>query len=215
MVVRKLGDIVYFPSGGTARHQTNADPSYLNPLVKGLVTGNFREQFQAIEQIKLSSHPKAATALQRYILDQNPDPVLKTIALQALKEMGVSGKVRIVKFGKAYDVLIDNVPSSEDEFPPDVWKVMELVSAQTLNDNPSFPSFAAPLWMEFLFASYPVIPNLSPLEGWAAAIHYLTSKYFTENKPRKEIANQYGVSVSILSSRYKQIYDRLYLGRKK
>jgi hypothetical protein len=215
MVVRKLGDIVYFPNRGITRNKTYADSSYIDPLIKGLVTGNFREQFQTIEKIKLSSHPKAAKALQMYVLDKSSDPVLKTIALQALKEMGVSGKVRVTKFGKKYEVLVENVPSSEDEFQPEVWRVMELVSAQTVHDDPSFSSFAAPLWMEFLFASYPHIPNLSPPEPWAAAIHYLTSKYFTVKKTRKDIANQYGITPSILSSRYKQIYDRLYIGRKK
>ncbi|HBI03529.1 MAG TPA: DDE transposase family protein, partial [Paenibacillaceae bacterium] len=56
---------------------------------------------------------------------------------------------------------------------------------------------------------FPLDPKVHNPSGWAAALHYATSKLLHLNQSQKEVANLYGVSMSIVSRNYKNLNDVL------
>jgi hypothetical protein len=50
------------------------------------------------------------------------------------------------------------------------------------------------LWVEFLTRSYPEVPSVGKVEGWAAALEYLTAKMHRRDISYREVSARYGVS---------------------
>ena len=78
---------------------------YPELLINHLDKGNFEDQLNAIEQLKHIHTNLTVESLKNYLMLDGPDPILKTFALRALKEMGVRGEISIHKFGENYRTL--------------------------------------------------------------------------------------------------------------
>nr|WP_188669576.1 tetratricopeptide repeat protein [Saccharibacillus kuerlensis] len=64
------------------------------------------------------------------------------------------------------------------------------------------------LWTDFLRRLYPDVPVLSYVEGWAAALNYLTDKLHGGHATYEEIGQRYGVSASTVG-RYVKRMDQV------
>lgn len=187
------------------------NPDYHILLEENLHKGNFEEQLNSIEQLKHIHTKNTVASLKNYLIMDGPEPILKTFALRALREMGEKGEIVIHKFGQDYHALIEEVPLQDHEVPEREWKVIDKINEMTDKDNTSFLPFAFQLWMEYLFSIFPLHPKLQNPSGWAAALHYATSKLLHLNQSQKEVANLYGVSMSVVSRNYKNLNDVLTL----
>jgi tetratricopeptide (TPR) repeat protein len=190
-------------------NKIKANPDYHHLLEENLHRGNFEQQLHSIEQLKHIHTDKTVKALKNYLLLDGPEPILKTIALRALKEMGEKGEILIHKFGREYRTRIEDVPLQDQDVPEKEWKVLEIINEMTDKENSSFFSFAFQLWMEYLFSIFPLHPRGHNPASWAAALHYATSRLLHLNQSQKEVARLYGVSVSIVSRKYKSLNDVL------
>lgn len=193
----------------TVLNKLETNPDYTKLLEESLHSGNFEEQLNSIEQLKHIHTNNTVAALKKYLLMEGPEPILKTFALRALREMGEKGDIVIHKFGNQYRTRIEDVPLQDHEVPEKEWKVIEKINEMTDKDNTSFLPFAFQLWMEYLFSIFPLHPRLHNPSGWAAALHYATAKLLHMNQSQKEIASLYGVSMSIVSRNYKNLNDVL------
>ena len=61
------------------------------------------------------------------------------------------------------------------------------------------------LWSEFLSRLYPDIPNIRNVEGWAAALEYLTAKKRGRTLTYEQVAVRYGISPSTVSRYARQM----------
>ncbi|MOA43799.1 hypothetical protein D3C78_1659870 [compost metagenome] len=52
------------------------------------------------------------------------------------------------------------------------------------------------LWAEFLTSLYPNTPTITHIEGWAAALEYLTAKIHRHPVTYDDVAEHYGISAS-------------------
>lgn len=189
----------------------DADPDYPGILQNNLFTGNFEEQLYSIEQLKHIHTNQTVEALKKYLLMEGPDPILKTFALRSLREMGEQGEINIHKFGKYHHTRIEDVPLRDTEVPETEWQVIERVTQVADKHNASFLPFAFQLWMEYLFSIFPLHPTVRNPSGWAAALHYATSKLLFLDESQKDVAKIYGVSVSLVARNYKNLNDILSL----
>ena len=62
------------------------------------------------------------------------------------------------------------------------------------------------LWKQFISSLYPDVPFIRHVEGWCAALEYLTAKMHKLPVTYREVAQRYGVSVSMVS-RYARRID--------
>ncbi|WCK53682.1 hypothetical protein PP175_20475 [Aneurinibacillus sp. Ricciae_BoGa-3] len=185
------------------------DPNYASHLYSQLDSGSFEEQLSAIEQMKYIHTQETVSVLKEYLLLVDPDPLLKTFAVRALKDMGEKGLVFIHKFSKIYETNIEDVPLHDKEFPENEQRVIEMVSRIGGNYDASFPPFAIQLWMEYLFSIFPLHPPVKNAAAWAAALHYATARLLYIKASRKEIASIYEVGISSLSRNYRHLNDIL------
>lgn len=63
------------------------------------------------------------------------------------------------------------------------------------------------LWVHFLARTYPDVPRITKVEGWAAALVYLTAKMHRKSLTLREVSRQYGVSEQTVS-RHARAIDR-------
>jgi tetratricopeptide (TPR) repeat protein len=185
------------------------DPNYASHLYSQLDSGTFEEQLSAIEQMKYIHTQETVSVLKEYLLLVYPDPLLKTFAVRALKDMGETGQVFIHKFSRIYEANIEDVPLHDKEVPEEEQRVIEMVSRISGNYDASFLPFALQLWMEYLFSIFPLHPPVKSAAAWAAALHYATAKLLYIKASQKEIASIYEVGISALSRNYRRLNDIL------
>lgn len=190
------------------------NPRYSKKLCEQLEKGNFEEQLSAIEQLKYIDQPDVIHTLKEYLIKPHPEPILKSFAMRALKEMGIGGTVRIHKFDRLLETRLDEVPLNNDDLPEQEKKVIDIIVDHIHESDPSFLSFALQVWMEYLFSVLPLHPDIRKPETWAAALHYTTSKMLNKSVSQQDVAEIYGVSAATVSSKCKEFANVLRLSQR-
>jgi tetratricopeptide (TPR) repeat protein len=195
------------------KERREEDPNYMDHLLQALLHGNYDQQLHAIEQLKYIDDAQVVSSFKKYLTMQEIHPVLKTLCLRVLKEMGADGTVLVYKFGKGIELDVDNVPMDDKGFHPLQQRLIELIADRTCHDDPAFETFASHIWVEYLATVYPFIPDLRPIEAWAAAIHYETSLFLSLSLTQKQIASQYGVTTAVMLRRYEKVDGVMKMGQ--
>lgn len=195
----------------TALQKAEMDPAYVLRLYEKLEGGTFEEQLGALEQLKYIPSPETVSVLKEYMMLVYPDPMLKTFALRALKRMGETGRVFLYKFGQKSETVIEQVPLHDEEMPDGERKVLECLSRVAYQQDASFVSFAFQLWMEYLFAIYPLHPPVDAPEEWAAALHYSVTRLLRMEQNEREVAELYHVSLPLIKRNYQTLTEVLHL----
>ncbi|WP_027414851.1 tetratricopeptide repeat protein [Aneurinibacillus terranovensis] len=181
------------------------NPDYPSELYEKLDGGTFEEQLRSIEQLKYIHTPETVSVLKEYLLLVYPDPILKTFAVRALKEMGEGGRVFIHKYNQLFEANIEDVPLHDQEIPDEERRVMEIIGRVVDNGDVSFLPFALQLWMEYLFAIFPLHPAVRNTASWAAALHYATARLLHMDLTQKRVAALYQVPLSSVSRNYRSL----------
>lgn len=192
----------------------DADPHYVDRLIVDLLEGDFDRQLQAIEQMKYIQHQKTINALIGFLVQPEADAVLQTFAISALKGLGVNETVKIHKRGKQMDLALSHVPDLVLGLGEPERSVADLIAKKTYHEDPIFSSFALQLWLEFFYASYPFLPTIKRIEGWAAALHYATNRMLGRKTTKIGIAELYDIPSSTLAQCYKILNDTLNLDKR-
>ncbi|MED0736409.1 tetratricopeptide repeat protein [Aneurinibacillus thermoaerophilus] len=206
----EMTDREYF-TRRTVLRKTEVNPEYISRLYEKLEDGTFEEQLGAIEQLKHISSPEIVAALKEYLMLVYPDPILKTFALRALKQMGETGPVFLYKFGEKFDVLIEEVPLCDEELPAEERQVLTCLFRIAHHQAPSFLSFAFQLWLEYLFTVYPLHPQVDSPQEWAAALHYSVARLLATAQNEQEVAELYNVPSFTIRQRYQVLAEVLNL----
>lgn len=195
---------------GQARDEMEEQMSS-NPLVRSsffwaLRHGDFDTKLQVLQAFGKVRDNETASALLQFLLEPDEDEYLKKVAIFVLRTMDIDEPIYAVIGGKRVKIdrmrLAPNLPLWEEKWQ----KVME-TALRTMDKRYDMiqQHDLQTLWIEFLTKSYPAVPNVGKVEGWAAALEYLTAKMHRREISFREVSTRYGVSVQTVSKHARTI----------
>lgn len=185
-----------------------------NPLIRSsffwaLRHGDNKTKLQVIQAMGLIADREVEEALQAFLLEPEEDAYLKEIALFVLRNLGVNQPLP-VRSG-ATTTLVDpsrvttQLPVWRSEWQAVVDLALERMKRSfDLQQQHDMET----LWADFLTRLYPDTPTVSHLEGWAAALEYLTAKMHGQSVTYEQVAQKYNISAST-ARRYVQRVDEV------
>ena len=139
---------------------------------------------------------------------------LRLQALLELKNMGIKGLVPVFMEGTLREVDIAYYPLVAPRWQGKWQQVMD----RTLQNmrlsksyNERFYEDAQSIWIDFLNNLYPRVPKIKKIEVWAAGLEYALAKYHFLGITQKMLSEQYNISPSSISVRYKEINEVLHI----
>lgn len=178
-------------------HEITGNPLVRSSFFWALRHGDAKTKLQVMQAFGLIADREVEEALKAFLLEPGEDKYLKDIALFVLRNLGVSQPLPVYLGGKT--TLVD--PSRIASGLP-VWKsewqaVVDLAMKQMKRScDLQQQHHLETLWVEFLTLIYPDIPEITHIEGWAAALEYLTAKIHHRPVTYEAVAERYGISAS-------------------
>ncbi|HEY4392287.1 MAG TPA: tetratricopeptide repeat protein [Paenibacillus sp.] len=173
-----------------------------NPLVRSsffwaLRYGDDRTKLQVIQAFGLIGDHEVEEALKSFLLEPDEDIYLKDLALYVLRSLGVNYELPVCT-GEATLMIDPSRTSSQLPIWKNEWQaVLDLASEQMRsNSDIQQQHDLESLWVQYLNLSYPDTPSISHIEGWAAALEYLTAKMNHRPMSYEKVAERYGISSS-------------------
>jgi tetratricopeptide (TPR) repeat protein len=192
---------------------SDAIPDHLkrDPLVRSsffwaLRHGDRQTKLQVIQALGLIADNEVKDALRDFILEPHEDDYLKRIAIFVLRSIGVHESLEAILEGEKTVIEHSRMPS---RLP--VWneKWQAVLEAALVRMNKHYDLVQQhdllTLWIEFLSRVYPEVPKLGKVEGWAAALEYLTAKMHRRAISYHEVSLRYGTSIATVSKCAKRI----------
>uniref|UniRef100_UPI00403F62D9 tetratricopeptide repeat protein n=1 Tax=Paenibacillus sp. FSL W8-0186 TaxID=2921709 RepID=UPI00403F62D9 len=178
-----------------------------NPLIRAsffwaLRHGDHRTKLQVIQALGMIADREVEEALLAFLLIPEENVYLKDMAVLVLRSIGVKDPVPVWKDGTT--IMVD--PSKIGSGLP-VWRsewqaVVDLAIKRIgKSSDLRLQHDIESLWVDFLTRLYPDIPAMAHIEGWAAALDYLTARMHRKALTYEEVAKRYGISAST-ASRY-------------
>lgn len=194
----------------------NGFPSEIrdNPLIRSsffwaLRHGDHRTKLQVIQAFSLIADSEAEEALLAFLLEPEEDSYLKEMAVLVLRSLGVKGPVPVCKDGTILMVDPSKVCSSLPVWRSEWQAVVDLaVKNIGKSSDLQLQHDIETLWVDYLTRLYPDTPAIAHIEGWAAALDYLTAKMHGKAMTYEEVAKRYGISAST-ASRYARRVDKV------
>jgi len=180
----------HFPFMEEAGGHPLARPSFF----WALKNGDFDSKLQALQAYGKFADGEAEEAVRQFLLAPEEDDYLKRMAAFALRAAGAKGPIHAVMGGRGkvdLSRVAPNLPRWEEKWQ----RVMEIaLRAMDKRYDMVQQLDLQTLWVEFLTRSYPEVPSVGKVEGWAAALEYLTAKMHRRDISYREVSARYGVS---------------------
>jgi tetratricopeptide (TPR) repeat protein len=186
--------------------QLRHDPVIRAAFFWALVHGDRETKLQVIQAIGYIGDEDAERALRDFLLRKDEDDDLKRVALFVLRQMKAKGPFTVWLNRRKLSV---NTADLREELP--VWRrpwqlVLDKVLTSMKGDYDIIQQYdVQSLWFEFLRKSYPNVPSIRKVEGWAAALEYFVAKMYGMAVTQHEIARKYGVSPGTIGRHVREI----------
>jgi tetratricopeptide (TPR) repeat protein len=186
--------------------QIKRDPLIRSSFFWALRHGDHETKLQVIQAFGMISDSEVEEALRQFIADSAEDDYLKKVAIFVLRTMGTTDPLHAVLDGKRIVIhpsqMSPNLPVWDDK-----WQAIMEKALQTMHRRYDMiqQHDLQTLWVEFLTRVYPNVPKISKIEGWAAALEYLTAKMHRRAISYHEVSGRYGVSITTISKNVKII----------
>ncbi|PUA40446.1 DDE transposase family protein [Paenibacillus elgii] len=193
--------------GGLPEHMKR-DPLVRSSFFWALRHGDGDTKLQVIQAFGLIADDEVKDALTEFIMLPDEDDYLKQVAIFVLRSIGLKEPLTAVLNGKRTTVE----PSPFSPGLP-VWEskwqaIMETALRHMARRYDMVQQYdLQTLWVEYLSRVFPNVPKITKIEGWAAALEYLTAKMHRRPISYHEAAERYGVSVATVSKNAKLIDD--------
>ncbi len=193
-------------SSGGLDDQLGRDPLVRSSFFWALQHGDFDTKLQVLQAFGKVKDREAERALQQFLLEADEDEYLKKVAIFVLRSMGVKNAIYAMLGGKKVKVdpkaPAPGLPSWDRKWQSVMEQaLLRMEKRYTMIEQHDLQT----LWVEFLTRSYPNIPMIAKIEGWAAALEYLTAKMHRREISYQEVSERYGVSVQTISKHVKTI----------
>jgi hypothetical protein len=133
---------------------------------------------------------------------------LRLQALLELKNMGIRGPITIFAEGYLKDIDLSNYPLVAPRWL-NKWQqvlnctLIHMRSSKAYSER--FYEDVQAIWLDFLNNIYPRLPVIRKIETWAAALEFAAAKFHFLSVTQQKLAQQYNISPSSISARYKEI----------
>lgn len=186
--------------GVTLPEQLKQDPLIRSSFFWGLRHGDSRTKLQVMEAFGQIADSEVQEALRAFLMEPDEEKYLKDIALYVLRSQGVNEPLPILLEGETRTVD-PGFTSSQLPVWKAEWQAVLDEAKRRMIKRYNLPQLhdLETLWVEFITRSFPDVPSVSQLGGWAAALEYLTAKMHRRRITFEEVAKRYGTSVSTAS----------------
>ncbi|MDF2722168.1 MAG: tetratricopeptide repeat protein [Paenibacillus sp.] len=192
-------------AGGIPDHMKR-DPLVRSSFFWALRHGDVETKLQVIQAFGIIADSEVEDALREFLLDPVEDEYLKKVAIFVLRSMRANEPIYVNLNGR-------ETPLASSPWSPNlpIWKEkwQEVMETALHKMDKRYDMIQQhdleTLWVEFLTRTYPDSPKISKVEGWAAALEYLTAKMHRREISYYEVSVRYGVSVTTVSKHVKEI----------
>jgi tetratricopeptide (TPR) repeat protein len=190
-----------------------------NPLMRSAFFWAFRHgdhdtKVKIIRVFSVVPGAEVEEALRAFLLSEESD-YLKKMVVFILRSRGIAEPLRVRLGGKEEWVTTAAVPSGLPVWQR-VWQMVIDAALERMADHYDMIEQydLQTLWIEYLARVYPEVPRIRKIEGWAAALEYLTAKMHLRKLTYREAAERYGVSVSTVAQKVKMVDQVLHVDEK-
>jgi hypothetical protein len=168
----------------------------LQLLIKELDNAIPEKQLHAIEMLSRVDSPKIVEAYKIFLEDKQKDPFLKSMILQSLKEKNIDEEIIIHKCNKKMAVYPNELQDVfKDEY---VLPIKKLLNKHIEHENPTLYGLSLQIWLHYLYAIYPLIPDDYDANIWTGAIHKVGAFFNGIEIEVEELANIYKIEIRSL-----------------
>ncbi|MBD2847491.1 tetratricopeptide repeat protein [Paenibacillus sp. IB182496] len=193
-------------SGSGLPEQLRRDPLVRSSFFWALRHGDRQTKLQVIQALGMIGDQEVELALRDFLLEPGEDDYLKQIAIFVLRTIGVHGGLRAVLEGKTQTIDPNRMPSRLPVWE-DKWQAVQEAALRRMSRHYDLVQQhdLLTLWVDYLSRMYPQVPRIGKVEGWAAALEYLTAKMHRRSISYHQVSTRYGVSISTVSKAVKLI----------
>lgn len=191
------------------------DPLVRSSFFWALRHGDLETKLQVVQAFGVIADSEVEDALRDLLVDPKEDDYLKKVAFFVLRSIGVDGPLPVLMEGKQSVVssmpFSPNLPVWEQQWQ----KVLELALRHMQKRYDMIQQHdLETLWVEYLSRVYPHVQKINKIEGWAAALEYLTAKMHRRAISYEEVASRYAISIGTVSKNVKLIDEACRLKEK-
>lgn len=182
------------------------DPLLRSSFLWALRHGDEDTKLQVIKAMGMSRDQEMQLALREFLLEPEESDYLKKVAIFVLRGMGVQEQLEVSLDGKRtciqHETMSPNLPTWSEKWQ----QVMDLALGNMRHRYDMVQQHdLQTLWVEYLSRVYPNTPRMVKINGWAAALEYLTAKMHRRTASYRDVADRYDVSVTTV----RNIVDRI------
>ncbi|GAA3403329.1 tetratricopeptide repeat protein [Paenibacillus hodogayensis] len=182
------------------------DPLVRSSFFWALRHGDVETKLQVIQAFGIIADSEVEDALREFLLDPEEDEYLKKVAIFVLRNMRAKEPIFVNLDGR-------ETPLASSPWSPNlpVWKEewQQVMDTALRKMDKRYDMIQQhdleTLWVEYLTRVYPDVPKIGKVEGWAAALEYLTAKMHRRAISYHEVSVRYGISVTTVSKHVKCI----------
>jgi len=141
----------------------------------------------------------------------------RQLALLELKGMEDSNIVEIFFNGARQEMDLENYPIKMPAWRKEWQQVIDCAMKNMRKSDCYSEGFfddVQAIWTDFINTVYPLTPRIVKTATWAAALEYSLARFHFLNLTQKELAEEYGVSVTSIVGKYKKINAALRIDEK-
>ncbi|MBT9139588.1 MAG: hypothetical protein DDT30_00159 [Dehalococcoidia bacterium] len=141
----------------------------------------------------------------------------RQLALLELKGMEDSNKVQIFINGARQELDLENYPIEKPAWRKEWQQVIDCAMKNMRKSDCYAEGFfvdVQAIWSDFINTVYPQTPRIVKTATWAAALEYSLARYHFLDLTQRELAEEYSVSVTSISDKYKKINAVLQIDEK-
>lgn len=185
------------------------DPLVRSSFFWALRHGDTETKLQVIQAFGLIADNEVKEALLEFVQEPGEDDYLKKVAIFVLRSIGIQEPVEAVLEGRKLIVPASPFSPNLPVWEPKWQQIMDMALEQMDRRYDMVQQYdLQTLWVEFLSRVSPDhTPKISKVEGWAAALEYLTAKMHRRAISYQELSHRYSVSVTTISKNVKIIDD--------
>lgn len=141
----------------------------------------------------------------------------RQLALLELKNLGELENVQVFLNGEVKEMNLEHFPIKMPVWRKEWQQVVECAMKNMRKSNcyeEGFFDDVQAIWLDYINTVYPETPRIRKTEAWAAALEYSLARFHFLHLTQKELAAEYGVSVSSLSGKFREINSALHIDEK-
>ena len=181
------------------------DPLVRSSFFWALRYGDIQTKLQVLQAFSLIADDEVEDALRQFLIRAEEHDDLKKVALFVLRSMGASEPYQVHLRGK--EMTLHPMANGEKHMQDSAWQdILELAMDRMRSRYSVLEIHEAQLiWFEYISKMYLDMPRFYKVEGWAAAIEYMTAKMHRRKIRFEDLSDIYGVSVSTIRKYVKVI----------